>query len=113
LEQVNPYAVMRNTATYEAYRARIRAITGAGQPFSAAAFICFCAWSPLFSVAVGRGMTALAGVAAILAVAGAACGAMALIRMQRYRRDHPIPNEWRQVPRISRPLVPGQRPRLP
>ena len=113
MERINPYAVMRNTATYEAYRARMRAIMRAGQPFSIVALICWCAWLPLFGLALNRGGIWLAAADFVLVGIGVIFGAIAAIRMRRYQREHPIPDEWRPIPRVSWPPVPARKPPLP
>jgi hypothetical protein len=54
----------------------------------------------------------LASLALVMALSGILF-AVGFMRMIRFRRENPIPDEWRQVPRSSWPPAPGQRPRLP
>src|ERR1700761_8249975 len=106
MEHINPYAVMRNTATHEAYKAYNRKAFLAGQPYVLLA-------TALASLAPGtalivrdllhrpRGDLWIASgcytlpitLAAILMIVG-------LIRIRRFKKANPIPDEWRQVPRI-------------
>jgi len=105
---INPYAVMRNTATHKAYKAYMRGLTNAGAPLFLAMMLP-ALWLP-FQFLIGRRfdhatradlplLLAWSVAPAILAAALAIIGA---VRIARYRREHPIPDEWRQIPRIKR-----------
>jgi hypothetical protein len=119
VDQINPYAVVRNTATYEAFKAYQRRAAGAGAPFLVIGFV-LSVFSPQVFMLGGRWLFhrpapdakwALWGLAASVALGGVLC-VVGVIRMIRFKRENPIPDEWRQVPRVSWPSVPGQRPRL-
>jgi len=106
VEPINPYAVMRNTATLQAYRAYVRDAYRAGQPFIGLGVL------PMLlmpGTAVLMGDHSLhrlpidwkwwfAAVTLLLGLAGLSMG-VGFLRMAKYRREHPIPGEWRQVPR--------------
>jgi hypothetical protein len=118
LEQINPYAVMRNTATYEAFRAYHRGLHKAGAPLFLGMTLP-ALWLPIgMFVSRGLGQPRMAGLPLFLMAAlgpAALSGLLVLIgalNMRRYRREHPLPEEWRQVPRASWPVA-SQRPRLP
>ena len=116
MDLINPYAVMRNTATLEAYRAYTRKAT---QPLFALGALPFCL-APV-ALALSRRMfhgsaTHWTWTVAALALScglGALCLGVGVWRMAKYRRENPIPDEWRQVPRSSPPPVPARRPRRP
>jgi hypothetical protein len=119
VERINPYAVMRNTATLEAYRARQRALMLSGQPFTSLAVFCLflgCFLLPRFEdIPRVFGLSPFASVLVLdglLAntLAGGVFAVIAVLRIRRYGREHPIPDEWRQVPRASWPTRPRQRP---
>ena len=107
MEQINPYAVIRNTATHEAYKAYNRKAAMAGQPFFSLAIV-LLGLAPamgLFSREVlhrPHGDLRVAflcyfvpvTLAAILMLVG-------VVRMLRFRKANPIPDEWRQVPRAN------------
>jgi hypothetical protein len=119
LEQINPYAVTRNTATYEAYRAYCRDMMKAGQGLVVLGSVLPALWLPLEMLLLRRfGQPKVADLPLFLVVLFAPAvlsGLLVLIgyvNMQRYRREHPMPEEWRQVPRASWPPAPAQRPRL-
>jgi hypothetical protein len=120
VEHINPYAVIRNTATYEAYKAYIRKSFGAGQPFIALGML------PTFLIPMATALVggrsphqlsiewkwAAAAVLVSLGLSGVSV-VFGFLRMAKFRREHPIPDEWRQVPRASWPPVPARTPRLP
>jgi hypothetical protein len=116
MEQINPYAVVRNTATYEAFKAYSRRAAGAGAPFFVLGFVLTFLTPQVFMLAERRlshkpapdATWAFWCLAASMAL-GVVFGAVGVIRMIRFRRDNPIPDEWRQIPRASWP----QRPRIP
>jgi hypothetical protein len=111
---INPYAVMRNTATHEAYKAYMRGLTNAGAPLFLGMMLP-ALWLPFqfligprFDHATRGGLPlflAWSLAPAVLAVLLVIVGAL---RIARYKREHPIPDEWRQVPPIK-PLG-GRRP---
>ena len=117
MELINPYAVMRNTATFEAYKAYSRKATG--QPYISLALL-LAALAPASAMAArvflhrlpGDGLVALAcylvpvTLAVILMITGG-------VKARRFRKANPMPEEWRQIPRIRTPLVPERKPRLP
>lgn len=119
MEPINPYAVTRNSATHAAYRAYVRGVYRAGQPFIALGVL------PMLlmpGAAVLMGDHALqrwqiaskwpfTAVVLLLGLGGLSIG-VGLLRMAKYRREHPIPDEWRPLPRSSWRPVPGRRPRL-
>jgi hypothetical protein len=117
VEQINPYAVMRNTATYEAFKAYKREAMKAGAPF-------FVVGTTLIPVSISlQGLTEQAFVhsgrvalpllmawtmaPAVLCLLFTAIGAL---RIRQFRREHPIPEEWRQVPRARWPQIRRQPP---
>ena len=115
MEQINPYAVMRNTATHEAYKAYNRKVAMAGQPFVSLAFA-------LIGLTPAMGLFARevlhrphrdpwvafacyfvpVTLAAVLAAIGG-------VRVLRFKKANPIPDEWRLVPRAN-PLRNPQTP---
>jgi len=120
VERINPYAVMRNTATLEAYRAYNRAAMKAGAPFFVMGAILLPVWTPLQALAERRfGLAhamALPLFVALMIGPAVVCllfTVIGVLRTLRFRREHPIPEEWRQVPRVSPTPAPGRRPRLP
>jgi hypothetical protein len=119
MERINAYAVMRNTATHDAYRAYIREATKAGQPFLLLGLIMSMTTPMLLTFGGLLGHSpedwkwALGGLIAMMAACGVILG-IGLMKIAKFRRDHPIPEEWRQIPRVSwPPPYPGQKPRLP
>jgi len=119
LEQINPYAVIRNTATYEAYKAYNRKLAMTGMPFLPIGLF-MGLLAPQLLLHGGRWLFyksplevkwAFASLILSMAVSLALMGVGAL-RMIKFRRENPIPDEWRQVPRIRTPLVPARKPRL-
>ncbi len=112
MDPINPYAVMRNTATLEAYRAYTRKAT---QPLFALGILPFC----LTPVALALSRRALHAspatwtwtlVVVLLSWGlGGLCLGVGIWRMARYRRENPIPDEWRLVPRTTSPPVPARR----
>ena len=117
MEQINPYAVIRNTATYEAFKAYHR--KAMGQPYLSLGFL-LAALGPAGAMAArvffhrpsGDGLVALAcylvpvSLAVVLMVVSG-------MKASRFRKANPMPDEWRQVPRIRVPLVPGRKPPPP
>ena len=107
MDLINPYAVMRTTATLEAYKARQRALGMATQPFSTIGLICIIAgWSLIVAAPAEKWLLHRLGLLALpipagLALIGTVGVAIGFMRMRRYQREHPIPDEWRQVPRIK------------
>jgi hypothetical protein len=120
VEHINPYAVIRNTATYEAYKAYIRKSYGAGQPFIILGLLPTFLM-PMATTLLGSRTLHVAPIdlrwamaAVFMAFAlGAVSFAIGVLRVAKYRREHPMPDEWRQVPRVSWPPVPARTPRLP
>ena len=116
MEQINPYAVMRNTATLKAYRAYNREAAKAGQAFFVAVVIFNPAfWLPIESLVERRfvhGKAADLPLLAALVFAPAVLSLLFLVigvlKMRRFRREHPIPDEWRQIPRTTWPFVPRE-----
>jgi hypothetical protein len=121
LERINPYAVTRNTATYEAYRAYMREAVKAGQPFLLVVFlvallpVILMPLSVTFEKRLAHGQPAdVRLLLAVLLAPPILIGALAVLgflRMRRFRREHPIPDEWRQIPRVTPWPAPAQRPR--
>jgi uncharacterized membrane protein len=116
VELINPYAVMRNTATFEAYKARQRGLLLAAQPFASIGILCGVAsWAMIFFPRATRWAFEHLGPASLLIPAGlilvgTVCVAIGFLNVRRYRRDNPIPDEWRQVPRVRSPLAPSRKP---
>ena len=118
MDRINPYAVMRNTATYEAYTAYRREAAKAGRLLFVGIFAPGL-WLPIEMIVAKRFdypksvdlplllmfVLGPAVVSGLLVLVGG-------LRMARFRREHPIPEAWRQVPRVSWPRVPGRTPRL-
>ena len=104
MQHIDLYAVMRNTATLEAYRARQRAVVRAAWPFSiVAAVFAAAAWPSFLYIHYARRLfpgespiiTARVGVFVVACLIGfGVCAALAGFRVWRYRRDHPIPQDW-------------------
>jgi hypothetical protein len=90
MEHVDPYKVMRNTATLEAYRARKKAAWKSAEPFLA---ICGGAGllTPLTEILVLRrdSITGAVLMMSLLVVLGGLSGVVAALRVRRYLRDHP------------------------
>ena len=119
MELINPYAVMRTTATFEAYKAYNRKAALAGQPFFIFGFL-LTSFSPQLLFFGSRwlrnspsGLRWAFVVLALSIVVGAVFIAVGVWRTVRFRRENPIPDEWRQIPRIRTPLVPGRTPLPP
>ena len=120
MDLINPYAVMRDTATFEAYKAYGRKAARAGQLFFIGGFLSGILVPELF-IFGGRWLLhkspldwRWALIAVVVAeAAGLGLLAIGIMRVLRFRRDNPVPDEWRQIPRIRTPLVAGRRPRLP
>jgi hypothetical protein len=112
VEQINPYAVVRNTATYEAYRAYMRDAYKASQPFFALGMLPMLlmpgAAVLMETHTLHRSLMdsrwAFTAVIASLSLGGLSMG-VGFLRMAKYRRDHPIPNEWRQIPIVGPPPI--------
>ena len=106
MEHINPYAVMRSTATLEAYKARQKGLVRAAQPFAGVAILCGLAGWPMIALPmIERWVFQHLGpvgllIPAGLILVGTASLAMGLLGMRRYQRENPIPDEWRQIPRI-------------
>ena len=118
MEHINPYAVMRNTATHEAYKAYNREAMKAGRFLFLGIFLPPI-WLPIEMIVARRFdhpmMADLPLFSAFVfgpAVLSALLVLIGGLQMRRFRREHPIPEEWRQVPRVRWP-VPAQKPRLP
>jgi hypothetical protein len=90
MEHVDPYKVIRNTATLQAYRDRQRAAWRSAQPFLA---ICGGAYVLVLLtdiLALRRGNNGGAVlVMSLLFVLGGLSGVVAALRVRRYLRDHP------------------------
>ena len=102
MERINPYAVTRNTATYEAYRAYNREATKAGAPFFLVGIIFLPIWIPLQVLAEqrfahARDFPILVAIMMAPAVLCLLFTAIGVLRIRRYRREHPIPEAWRQA----------------
>ncbi len=119
MEQINPYAVMRNTATYEAFKAYSRKAAMAGQPFFVGGLL-LSLLAPQVFLFGSRWLLhksppdwrwAFACMALSMAVGGVLLG-VGFMKTIRFRRDHPIPDEWRQVPRASWPQGRFRQPPL-
>jgi hypothetical protein len=120
VDLINPYAVLRNTATYDAFKAYSRKAAMSGHPFfMAGVFLGVLApqillfgsrWLPHKSPLDWR--WAFACLALSVALSGICLGIGAM-RTIRFRREHPIPEEWRQVPHISPLLDAARKLRLP
>jgi len=116
MELINPYAVMRNTATLEAFKAYNRKAALAGQPFFIFGFL-LTSLNPQVPFFGSRGLRnspsdfrwAFAALALSIVV-GAVFIAVGVWRTIRFRRENPIPDDWRQIPRIKGPLVRGRTP---
>jgi hypothetical protein len=118
LEQINPYAVIRSTATYEAYKAYNRKVMLAGQPYITLALV-LITLGPASALGARAFLHRPAGdwrvafacyflpvtLAAVFMLVGVA-------RMVLFKKTHPIPDEWRQVPRSS-PLNARRKPQTP
>jgi hypothetical protein len=120
VERINSYAVMRNTATFEAYRAYNRAAMKAAGPFFLMGTIFLPLWISLQVLVEPRFVHArMAGLPLFVAwMIGPAVlcllfTAIGLLRVRQHRREHPIPEEWRQVPRTNWPLGAGRKHSLP
>jgi len=120
LEQINPYAVMRNTATHDAYRAYRRAEMNAGLRLVYLGILLPSLWLPITMLVARRfdhpKMVDLPLFLAFNLGPAVLSGMLVLIgglQMRRFRREHPIPDEWRLIPRVSWPQVPGRKLRLP
>jgi hypothetical protein len=122
VEQINPYAVVRNTATYEAYRAYNRAAWKAGQGLVMAGMVLPGLWVPLellIGQRLGHTRGAEVPLLAVFLIAptilSLACLIVGALKIAKFRREHPIPEEWRQIPRFTwparRPLPPRGRGR--
>ena len=119
MELISPYAVMRNTATFKAYRAYSRKAGLAGQPFFVVGFL-LTSFSPQILFFGSRWLRNSPSdlrwafvVLALSIVVGAVFIAVGVWRTIRFRRENPIPEEWRQIPRIKTPFVPGRTPPPP
>ena len=111
MELINPYAVVRNTATHEAYKAYNRKAAMAGQPYISLA-IALLGLGPAAAMIAREVLhrphrdlwvvficyLVPVTLAAILMLVG-------VVRMLRFRKANPIPDEWRQIPRAN-PLQP-------
>ena len=106
MEQINPYAVMRNTATYEAFKAYSRKTAMAGQPFFIGALL-LGVLAPQIFLFGSRWLLhkspldwrlAFACMALSVGLSGVLLG-VGVLKTIRFRREHPIPEEWRQIPR--------------
>jgi protein-S-isoprenylcysteine O-methyltransferase Ste14 len=111
VELINPFAVVRNTATHEAYKAYVRKAAWAGQPFFFAGIVLGVLTPQVFFM-LTRSLLhkplldwrwALTGVGLSMAL-GIGLMGIGAWRTIRFRKDNPMPDEWRQVPR-SNPLV--------
>lgn len=115
MEPVNPYAIMRNTATLQAYKARQKSLIQAAQPFATIGLLCgFFGWLMIVMPETSRWALEHLGPWALLIPAGlilvgTVCLAIGFLGVRRYRREHPMPDEWRQVPRANWPAG-GQTP---
>lgn len=115
MQHIDRFAIVRNTATYEAYLARNRAVWRAGRPFTlltaAFALLVYLAGLPLLfrhllSQFVGPAHQDLiplaarwnAGIVGVCATGFAVCAALAIVKIQRYRKAHPIPQAWLLAP---------------
>lgn len=110
MERINPYAVMRNTATLEAYRAYTREATKAGAPFFVMATVLLPLWISFQGLLEPRVVHAhvlgLPLFAAWMFGPAALCllfTVLGALRVRKYRREHPIPEAWRQAPRRQAP----------
>ena len=115
MERINPYAVMRNTATHDAYRAYCRDAAKAAWPFLIP-FAIMPAFLPMAMVFGARlphcpvvDWKWPLGVMIVWIALSVTLMGFGLVRMARFRREHPIPQAWRQVPRFSWPTVAGRR----
>jgi hypothetical protein len=103
---INPYAVMRNTATHKAYKAYVRGLANAGAPLFIAMMLP-ALWLPFQFLITRRFEGAPPNLPLLMAwtlgpaILAAGLVVWGAVRISRYRREHPIPDEWRQVPRIK------------
>lgn len=98
MEDVSPYAVMRNSATLSAYRARLRAGHKAGQIFFTLYLLCAIPGLTGFGLMFGLGLGGrtwpwrndIELASTILFVIGGVCGLIGATRCKRYLKDHPF-----------------------
>jgi O-antigen/teichoic acid export membrane protein len=90
MEHVDPYKVVRNTATLQAYRDRLKAARRAGQPFLwiwvAAILLNLLIEIPAL---LGGGFKGAGLAISLLLIVGGVSGLIAALRIRRYLRRHP------------------------
>ena len=119
MEQINPYAVIRNTATYEAFKAYTRRAAMAGQPFFIGGFF-LSILTPQLLLFGSRWLLHTSSLDWRWAVAcmalpiglGAVLMGVGVVKTLRFRREHPVPEEWRQIPRANWPQGRFRQPPL-
>lgn len=107
MEPINPYAVMRNTAAHDAYKAYRRKAALAGQPYTTLAIL-MLALSPAGSMVArtflhrpARDWWVAIACYVLPAILAAVFVAIGGARMLHFRKANPIPDEWQQVPRAG------------
>lgn len=116
VEHINPYAVVRNTQAHEAYRAYRRAEMNSGLGLLFLGMLLPALWLPLEMFVARRfDHPRTADSPLLLAFIGgpaALSGLLVLVgglQLRRFRREHPIPDAWRQIPRVGWPQKPRVR----
>lgn len=98
MEHVDPYAVMRNTATLQAYRDRQKAAWRSGRPFLLMSVCAYLVASAIVTAAMvsGRFKDLMRGrwegVSTVIVLLLVLCGVgmiLGALRMRRYLHDHP------------------------
>jgi Flp pilus assembly protein TadB len=91
MEHVDPYAVLRNTATLQAYRDRQKAAHRSAQPFLSisACAVALALLIYLPGLLRSNFRTEVVAISSVLLVVGGVTGIIAARRRSRYLREHP------------------------